>query len=82
LTRMNKIRNARRLKATFKGECDEGRLYEVESGDNLYSVLVTDSTIKCNCPDYEYRWFKAEASFVCKHCWAVLMEIAQRGGGW
>lgn len=46
-----------------------------ENGDGEYLVTVRDNMIRCECPDYQYRRHGDEASYLCKHCWAVLQHI-------
>lgn len=78
---MDRVRKARKLKVEFIGEADGGLLYTVQ-GREEYTVLLRGDGVSCSCPDYQYRSVRADYSFICKHLWAVLMDYAQKGGGW
>ena len=76
-----RVDKARKLKVKFLGVQDESLCYLVQ-GNQEYHVLLAGTFVSCDCPDYQYRSDSVDGSFLCKHIWAVLMEVAQNGGGW
>lgn len=46
------------------------------SGQN-YLVTIYEDSIRCECPDYQYR-NDPSGSFLCKHCYAALHYLNTR----
>lgn len=81
---VNRVEEGRALwlegKVTFEGADENGLLFTVkgsDGGDWQVEYDYYENAWICNCPDFYGRHQSANGSFMCKHIWACIFELAE-----